>query len=121
MYNHTFLHLIMTKIGNRITELRKQKGWSQSELARHIKASREAIGKYERNEAIPSVETAKNIANIFEVSLDYLVGEVLKPSFDKRMTKRLEDFELLSEDDKSHLFALLDAFLRDAKTKKAYS
>ncbi|MFL0095019.1 helix-turn-helix domain-containing protein [Tenacibaculum maritimum] len=111
----------MTKIGNKITELRKQKGWSQSELAKKVNASREAIGKYERNEASPSVDTAKNIADIFEVSLDYLVGDVLKPSFDKRMTDRLQDFELLSEEDKSHLFALLDAFLRDAKTKKAYS
>ena len=112
---------MMTKIGNRITELRKQKGWSQSELANQIKASREAIGKYERNEAIPSVETAKNIGDVFDVSLDYLVGEVLKPSFDKRMVERLEDFELLAEEDKSHLFALLDAFLRDAKAKKAYA
>ncbi|TSE03796.1 helix-turn-helix domain-containing protein [Aquimarina algiphila] len=111
----------MTKIGNKITELRKQKGWSQSELANQIKASREAIGKYERNEALPSVETAKNIADIFDVSLDYLVSDTLKPSFDKRMIERLQDFELLSEVDKSHLFALLDAFLRDAKTKRAYS
>lgn len=110
----------MTKIGNRITELRKEKGWSQSQLATKINASREAIGKYERNEAVPSVETAKNIADIFDVSLDYLVGEALKPSFDKRMMQRLEDFELLSDEDKNHLFALLDAFLRDAKAKKAY-
>lgn len=111
----------MTKIGNKITELRKQKGWSQGELANQISASREAIGKYERGEAIPSVETAKNIADIFDVSLDYLVGDVLKPSFDKRMVERLQDFELLSEQDREHLFALLDAFLRDAKAKKAYS
>lgn len=110
-----------TKVGNKIVELRKQKGWSQGDLAKKIKASREAIGKYERNEAIPSVETAKNIADVFEVSLDYLVGDVLKPSFDKRMVQRLLDFELLSEEDKKHLFALLDAFLRDAKAKKAYS
>jgi transcriptional regulator with XRE-family HTH domain len=112
---------MMTKIGNKITELRKQKGWSQGELANRIDASREAIGKYERNEAVPSVGTAKNIADIFDVSLDYLVGEVLKPSFDKRMLERLQDLEMLSENDKQHLFALLDAFLRDAKAKKAYS
>ncbi|CAM1367754.1 hypothetical protein TPENAI_60282 [Tenacibaculum litopenaei] len=51
-----------------------------------------------------------------EVSLAYLVGDVLKPSFDKRMTDRLQNFELLSEEDKSHLFALIDTFLHDAKT-----
>jgi len=111
----------MLKIGNRISELRKAKGWSQGELANKVNASREAIGKYERNEAVPSVETAKNIADVFDVSLDYLVGDALKPSFDKRMVERLQDFELLTEEDKNHLFALLDAFLRDAKTKKAYA
>ncbi len=111
----------MTKIGSRITELRKAKGWSQGELAGKISASREAIGKYERGEAIPSVETAKNIADVFDVSLDYLVGDVINPSFDKRMVERLQDFELLTEKDRAHLFALLDAFLRDAKAKKAYA
>ena len=39
----------MTKIGNKITELRKQNGLSQTDLANKINASREAIGKYERN------------------------------------------------------------------------
>jgi len=111
----------MAKIGSTITALRKQKGWSQGDLANQIGASREAIGKYERNEATPSVETAKNIADIFDVSLDYLVGDATKPAFDKRMVERLQDFELLTEEDKNHLFALLDAFLRDVKTKKAYS
>ncbi|WP_452598509.1 helix-turn-helix domain-containing protein [Pontimicrobium sp. MEBiC01747] len=53
-------------------------------MTKQIKASRETIGKYERNEAVPSVETAKNIAGVFDVSLDYLVGDVLRPSFDKR-------------------------------------
>lgn len=49
----------MVKIGNRIVELRKKKGWSQTDLAKQADASREAIGKYERDEAQPSVETAK--------------------------------------------------------------
>lgn len=55
----------MSSIGHRITQLRKEKGWSQTELAGQAGASREAIGKYERGEASPSVETAKNIADAF--------------------------------------------------------
>ena len=110
----------MTKIGNKITELRKQNGLSQTDLANKINASREAIGKYERNEAMPSVETAKNIADVFNVTLDYLVGADSNVVYDKRMVQRLQDFELLSEKDKEHLFAILDAFLRDSKTKRAY-
>ncbi len=110
----------MTKIGDRIAHLRKTKGISQTDLAKSISASREAIGKYERNEAMPSVETAKKIAHVFDVTLDYLVDETASATFDKQTVKRIQDIEILSSDDKNHLFALMDAFLRDAKTKLAY-
>lgn len=111
----------MIKIGDRISHLRKQKGWSQGDLAKAVKASREAIGKYERNEAVPSVEMAKKIADVFDVTLDYLVDEKTNPSFDKSTVKRLQEIELLNEDDKKHLFAIMDAYLRDANTRRAYS
>ncbi len=111
----------MIKIGDRIAQLRKQKGWSQTELAKKINASREAIGKYERNEAVPSVETAKKIADAFEVALDYMVDESTNPTFDKKTVKRFQDIQSLAAEDKAHVFALLDAFLRDARTRKAYA
>lgn len=112
---------MMAKIGDRIAYLRKTKGISQTDLAKSIQASREAIGKYERNEAMPSVETAKKIADIFGVTLDYLVDESATAIFDKQTVQRIKDIELLSQDDKSHLFAMVDAFLRDAKARAAYS
>jgi transcriptional regulator with XRE-family HTH domain len=111
----------MTNIGDRIAYLRKTKRISQTDLAKSIGASREAIGKYERNEAMPSVETAKKIADIFDVTLDYLVDETAAAAFDKQTVKRIQDIEVLSPDDKSHIFALMDAFLRDAKTRQAYA
>ena len=110
----------MSKIGDRIADLRKQKKYSQIELAKKIEASREAIGKYERNEAVPSVETAKKIADVFEVTLDYLVDEAATANFDKQSMKRLKDMQVLGDEDKKHLFALMDAFLRDFKTRQAY-
>lgn len=101
----------MVKIGNRITELRKKKGWSQTELAKQISASREAIGKYERDESQPSVETAKKIADAFAVTLDYLVDEEALPTFDKKTVGRLKSIQQLDEENKGHVFAMLDAFL----------
>lgn len=110
----------MLKIGDKITLLRKTKGWSQTDLAKAIEASREAIGKYERNEVIPSVEVAKKIADIFDVTLDYLVSDQTKPAFDKKVVQRIMNIEALKDDDKGHLFAMIDAYLRDAKTRLAY-
>ena len=43
------------------------------------------IGKYERGEAVPSIDAAKKIADAFEVSMDYLVGEGVNVSFDKKI------------------------------------
>jgi transcriptional regulator with XRE-family HTH domain len=111
----------MTKIGERIALLRKQKGWSQTDLAKKVDASREAIGKYERNESSPAVETAKRIADVLGVTLDYLVDENALSTFDKVIVKRIKDIQDLENEDKSHIFALMDAFLRDAKTRKAYA
>ena len=70
--------------GKIISDLRDQKGWSQSELATQSGISRVMIGKYERGEAIPSIEVAKKIADSLDVSLDYLVGEGVNAKFDKK-------------------------------------
>jgi transcriptional regulator with XRE-family HTH domain len=79
------------------------------------------IGKYERGEAIPSIDTAKKIADALEVSLDYLVGEGINSKLDKQALKRLQDLEHLDEDKKKTLYDLIDTYIRDAKARKAYS
>ncbi|MEL6988790.1 MAG: DNA-binding protein [Bacteroidota bacterium] len=64
---------------------------------------------------------AKKIADAFEVTLDYLVGEGQNASFDKKTLKRLEDLEQLEEHKKKTLFDLIDTYIRDAKARKAYA
>ncbi len=107
--------------GKIIVDLREQKGWSQTDLADQSNVSRVMIGKYERGEAVPSIEAAKKIADALEVSLDYLVGEGINSKFDKRTLKRLQDLELLEEDKKSTLLDLIDTYIRDSKAREAYS
>jgi ribosome-binding protein aMBF1 (putative translation factor) len=48
------------------------------------------IGKYERCEAVPSLDAAKKLADALEVSLDYLAGEGINSSFDKKHSKDAE-------------------------------
>ena len=74
----------MKNIAKIIADLRKQKGWSQTELATESGVSREIIGKYERGEAVPSIEFAKRIADAFGVSLDYLAGEGTLSKLEKK-------------------------------------
>jgi transcriptional regulator with XRE-family HTH domain len=111
----------MLDIGTKIVELRKRNNWSQADLARAIDASRDIIGKYERNENSPSVEMALKIAKAFDVPVDYLLGEGKHAAYDKETIKRLEELEALDTNTRSVLFNIIDTFLRDAKARKAYA
>ncbi len=51
--------------GKIITDLRKEKDWSQTDLANKSGVSPEMIGKYERGEAVPSIEAAKKDCRFF--------------------------------------------------------
>ncbi len=84
--------------------------------------SRDAISKYERNDIIPSVENAKKIAEVLGVSLDYLVSQEDKLEVvDIDMLNRMKEVQRLSSEDKSTIVKIIDAFIRDTKTKKAYA
>jgi transcriptional regulator with XRE-family HTH domain len=74
--------------------------------------------KYERGEAIPSIDAAKKIADASKVSLDYLVDEGINSKLDKQP---LKDLEHLEEDKKKTLYDLIDTYILDAKARKAYS
>jgi len=111
----------MLNIGERIIQLRKQKNLSQAELADKAEVSRTIIGNYERNANTPSIEVLLKLAKVFDVSLDFLIGEGDLSSFDKDLLKRIQDIERLDPDTKQHLFFLIDNVVQNFKTKKAFA
>ena len=60
--------------GKRIKELRTEKEISQKELALILNTTQSTIGKYEREELQPNIETIIKICQIFNISSDYLIG-----------------------------------------------
>ena len=100
--------------GERLTTVRKRKKLSQADIGKMININGDAYGRYERNEVKPTIEMATKIANALEVSLDYLVGKT-DLELDNSMLNRIQAVTKMSEEDKSHVFSLLDAFI--AKTK----
>jgi transcriptional regulator with XRE-family HTH domain len=103
--------------GEKMVLIRKQKKLSQAELGKRSGINGDIVGKYERNEMKPSIETAKKLADALEVSLDYLVGEGELKVLDKRTLKWLEDIESLPNEDKEHIFYTIDNLIRAAKLK----
>lgn len=63
------------KLSEKIMILRKQKGWSQEELAEKLEVSRQAVSKWESGQASPDIEKILKISQLFEVSTDVLLKE----------------------------------------------
>lgn len=61
--------------GEKIYQLRKKVGISQEELAQQVGVSRQAISKWERDEAIPDADKIILLSSIFSISTDYLLIE----------------------------------------------
>lgn len=61
-------------LSKQIQELRRKKGFSQEELAAALGVSRQAVSKWESGAAIPEVDKLIQLARLFEVSMDRLLG-----------------------------------------------
>lgn len=68
------------KMGMRIRQVRKAKGWSQSELAEKCGISMSFLGHIERGTRIMSMETFVNICRALEAGADELLWGVANPS-----------------------------------------
>lgn len=62
-------------IAKNIQKLRQEKGMTQLELAEKINYSDKTVSKWERGESLPDIVVLKTVADLFEVTLDYLVEE----------------------------------------------
>lgn len=73
------------KLGDNIQFFRKKEMLSQEELAEKCKVSRQAVTKWETGKSMPSIEKLITLAEIYDVSLDELVGKIENNSYDKLM------------------------------------
>ena len=56
----------------RLSEARKEKGFTQAELARRLGVTAQAVSKWERGNAYPDIELLDGISTVLDCSLDYL-------------------------------------------------
>lgn len=64
----------MTLFPERLRTLRLQKKWKQKDVANRLGITESAYGFYEQGRREPSHETLQQLADLFEVPLDYLLG-----------------------------------------------
>ena len=102
------------EFGSNVVELRKAQGISQTDLAKQLGIHKNVLGRYERSEVFPSIEIARKIADILDVSLDYLTGKV-DVEMDKTTRNRILEVSKFDETDKLHIFSVIDAFIAKRK------
>lgn len=64
------------ELGNILAQLRKEKGLSQRELATSLGVSNGAVAMWETNRRQPDIEMLIRIAQFYNVSIDYLFGNI---------------------------------------------
>ncbi len=65
-------------LGEKIAQLRKQREWSQEELASRLGISRQSVSKWESGASIPDLDKVVRMSSLFGVSTDYLLKEEME-------------------------------------------
>lgn len=80
---------VMQKIGEKIAEKRKEKGWTQRELAEKLCVSDKNVSKWECGRSVPDIFYLKRLADLFEVNVDYFLDrEETDENIDENRIKR---------------------------------
>ncbi len=85
-------------IGNKIKELRKQRGITQEQLADSIGVSFQAVSKWENNIALPDITLAPTLASYFGVTMDVLFDFSLREIEDKAFAIAKESWKYRESD-----------------------
>ena len=119
----THVKTVKSSFGQRLTEAREAKGFTKDKLGKLIKIHYSQIGRYERNEASPSADALKKMANALDVSTDYLMNGTTNDLAaeniqDKTLINQFNRIIELSEENKTVVSKLIDAFLFQQEMKE---
>lgn len=105
----------------RVKQLRKEHGWSQGELAERVGGDPAQISRYENGRITPSADAVVKLAEVFDVSTDYLLVEdsPRRPfrGAEDALGERLGTIGELSPEDLTLLLGFLDALVTKNRLK----
>ena len=108
----------MAAFRDRLKELREEKGLTQIQLSEDLGMSRGAVGNYEAGARTPRLEDLENIADYFNVEIDYLIGRTNKrPEFSLEEQWIMRCYKNADPDTKAAIKTLLRKFDQDTASK----
>ncbi|GLI04152.1 hypothetical protein YDYSG_01820 [Paenibacillus tyrfis] len=101
----------MSVLAERLRHLREDKGWSQTYVAERLGIKRSSTyANWEYGIRDPDTETLVKLAQIFEVTTDYLTGasdHVQFPALDELDRKLFQAIRILSDEDKEYVLGFI--------------
>jgi len=108
-------------LGQRLARLRKERGYTQVELARKVGIIQALVSDYERDKLRPHADMIVRFAVALEVTADELLGMQLpkkkQATGNRRFLRRLQQVEKLPKRDQDALLRTIDAFLSARRTR----
>ena len=112
-------------IGEKIHQLRKERGWSQAKLAQKLDINTRNISLYESGKSLPSTDTVHKLAALFNVSTDFLFND--EPETigsigikDKSLIPLFEEIDKMDEREKEAIRVCVEAIAFKRKVKSLH-
>ena len=102
-------------ISDKIVTLRKQRKWTQEQLAEKLNIKQPQLNRWETGKSVPTIDGLKKISKIFNIAIDTLVFnendlKTMNPQ-DKALISQLKDFEKLNDQEKQIIINLINTFI----------
>lgn len=97
-------------IGENLRRLRRDKKWTQGDLAKKCGIKVGQLSKIELNKTDPKLSTIESIIDALECSPNALLSEVGETNLDGRMSMVLERVQALPEEEKEALLKVIDIY-----------
>ena len=113
-------------LGDRLKQLRKDSGLSQTDLAQKIGVSYSQYGRYELKGVQPPADILNKLADVLSTTVDFLLNGNAQEKAqvalkDAELLKQFKEAEKLPEDEKNLVIKMIRGYIRDYKTQLAYS
>ncbi|MGN7938536.1 helix-turn-helix domain-containing protein [Metabacillus sp. 22489] len=101
-------------LGKRLKAEREKRNYSQKYVAEKIGITNAVLSNYERDYRDPDTETLKKLAELYEVSIDYLLGMKTSPP----VSSAFHDYDNITEEEKEYLDLQLEIFRKMKEERK---
>ncbi len=102
--------------GQTLKKLRQERGMTQKQLAEIVEVDLPRISKYERGLVYPTTEMIATLADVFQISIDYLIRGEYVPEvqvvYSTELAKRLESMSRLPLKDQQIIIDVIDTYIR---------